>query len=158
MSANMYGPSICHIKRLQSTSFNEPIILDCSEKAICDRVLQFIKPIVDKGLGPVAVSVHFDGVAVPETMQLSHSHKVVVGGVAPNHLRYINEALLNENDPANFANFIRSEGILKAQEIKVVAMTCQQVPVGMPCMMAVAAWRKERMQCGISTILCITHL
>jgi len=144
MSANMYGPSICHIKRLQSTSFNEPIILDCSENAICDRVLQFIKPIVDKGLGPVAVSVHFDGVAVPKTMQLSHSHKVVVGGMAPNHLRYIDEALLNENDPANFANFIRSEGILKAQEIKVVAMTCQQVPVGMPCTTAVAAWPQRK--------------
>jgi len=80
----------------------------------------------------IAISLSIDATAVPESMQLSRRHRVVIGGAWPNHLCSIDLHPSVLETEENLASFIEAKQIRRAQEIKVAMITLQEVATGMP--------------------------
>jgi len=94
----------------------------------------------------IVMSLAIDATATPASIQLSTRHCAVIGGAAPNHLRYLDSIPNLTNDPEAYRAFIHSDGIAKAEEVKVALITLQKVPIGMPSSFAICARPQRKNQ------------
>jgi len=132
VSAQVYGPSLRHMVRVQSEKSVPPII-DYTEGRIIARIHAVAERVFAKGgVDKIIMSLAIDAMATPASIQLSTRHRAVIGGAAPNHLRYLDSDPTLLDDPDLYRAFIHSNGIDKAEEVKVAMVTLQNVPPGMP--------------------------
>jgi hypothetical protein len=155
VSANLYGPSLRQMQRVNGKQRNEPIV--CEETShLTKRLGIFLETTLHAIKNPV-FSLSIDATKLPEAKQLSLAHKAVFGGAYPNHFISV-----EDKTAEHLKGLIEdNESPRRAQEIKVVVVAVQRAPIG-TCPYFILAARPQTKNAAsdfndkvIST--CVTH-
>ena len=120
ISANLLGPCRRTILRRNAKDKITSMICIEDEDLECKLTEHMIK-LPFYGLGPILISVGFDGTKVPETLGLSIATNTIVGGVYPNHQIDIN----GKSDEEVMFLLSETSEIERAKEMKVAVVTIQ---------------------------------
>jgi hypothetical protein len=123
--ANLHGPSLCQMQHLNAKQIKEAIV--CEEMShLAERLVHYFETNATK---------------LPEVKQLSLAYNaVVVGGAYPNHFISV------EDKTAKFLKDLieDNESTRHAQEIKVVVVAFQIIPISICLYFILAAWPQTK--------------